>query len=92
MGTSLKDRLPPESIAPAGDGEIYMYRVGPLSMSVCAPGVLNAEQVATAISKHHPTGLDHGWSVAEDTHFASGETNPCQCQEDADRKHWLLDC
>lgn len=92
MGQSLKERLTREYIAPVGDGEIFLYAVGGLSMSVCAPAVLNAEQVAHAINRHYPCGGDLRWKVADDSHFKGGETNPCQCQEDSDRKHWLLDC
>lgn len=91
MGTSLKDRLPPEYVQETASGDVFLYRVGALSMSVCAPGD-EAGAVAVAVNRRHPTGLSHGWSVSTDTHFRCGQPNPCTCEEDAGRKHWLLDC
>jgi hypothetical protein len=92
MGTSLKDRLTSEYIAPCEGGAVYLYRVGPLSMSVCAPGTADAAEVARAINRHYPCGTEHGWVVSQDTHFLGGETNPCTCEESPERKHWLIDC
>ena len=44
MGASLKTRLTPDYIAPCEGGEIYLYRVGGLSMSVCAPDTADARR------------------------------------------------
>jgi hypothetical protein len=91
MGTSLKDRLTPEYIAPTPHGDVYIYRMGALCCSVCAPAALEGEDVAKAVERHSPCGTDPGWTISRDANFASGEPNPCICQEDADRRHWLLD-
>lgn len=92
MGTSLKSRLTDAYIAPCGGGEIYLYAVGGLSMSVCAPSHLDGQDVAQAVTRHYPSGLYQGWKIAADAHFKGGQANPCQCEESSDRKHWLLDC
>lgn len=89
MGASLKERLPSTHVAPCEGGEIYLYATGGLSMSVCAPGELSGEKVAAAVERHYRCGTDRGWTVATDT-FKTGERNPCVCQEDPHRKHWLL--
>lgn len=92
MGLSLKERIDPRMIAPCDGGEVLMYRVGVFSMSVCAPGHLDGPAVAHAINQHYPCGTLHGWQISSDTAFRTGEPNPCQCEEDPDRKHWLIDC
>lgn len=91
MGLSLKERLPTENIAPCPGGEIFLYRVGALSMSVCAPGDLARDDVSKHVEAHMPCGTEAGWTVSSDTKFSGGEPMPCQCQETPDRKHWLLD-
>lgn len=90
MGTSLKDRLPAENIAPSAGGDIYIYVVGAFYASACAPASMEGADVAAAVEKHSPCGTESGWTVSPDPHFGGGETNPCQCEEDPDRKHWLL--
>jgi hypothetical protein len=39
-----------------------------------------------------PTGLSHGWRLSYDEKFASGQPNPCLCNEDSLRMHYLLVC
>ncbi len=92
MGNSLAKRLTPEYIAPSEAGDIYLYRVGGLSMSVCAPESLTGEQVAAAVNRHYECGTEHGWQIAPDKTFKGGEPNPCVCEETPDRKHWFIDC
>lgn len=92
MGASLKDRLPAENIVPTAAGDIYLYRVGGLSMSVCAPGVLTGGNVAALINRHHPCGGTLRWAVSDEKTFKGGEPNPCVCEESPDRKHWYIDC
>lgn len=91
MGLSLKERLPQDQIAPCDGGEIYMYRIGGLSMSVCAPGHLGGEQVAKAVERYYPCGTEGGWQLSPED-FRTGEKNGCQCQETPDRRHWYIDC
>lgn len=92
MGTSLRDRLPNDRIAETPFGDVYVYASGICIASVCAPADLDGNGVAEAVNSVHPTGLNHGWAVSKDETFASGETNPCTCQEDDTRRHWLLEC
>ena len=92
MGASLRSRLTDECIAPMQGGEVYIYRLGSFSASVCAPAFAEGEDVAAAVQQRQPAGTDMGWQVSRDATFAEGEPNPCGCEEDAERKHWLLDC
>lgn len=68
------------------------YRVGLCHASVCAPKDMPIETVEMQVNADHPTGIDSRWQLDEADHFASGETNPCPCEQDRERQHWLLSC
>jgi hypothetical protein len=74
------------------DGGPVLYRVGPCHASICAPAESTPEQIAGAADVQHPTGLSHGWSLSDDVTFATGEPNPCVCEIDTGRRHYLLVC
>lgn len=74
------------------DNEVWVYAVGILSCSVCAPGGMDRDVVARQVNAKTPTGISSKWRISEDTHFVTGETMPCTCQDAPDRKHWLLAC
>lgn len=71
--------------------EIVCYSVGPLCISACAPKDLALNEVEVEVDAQHPTGLDHGWKVAGEA-FRGGHANPCECETDPSRRHWLLTC
>jgi hypothetical protein len=74
------------------DRRITVYRAGLCFASVCAPKDAPIEDVEAAANRSHPTGLDHGWRKADDATFSGGEPNPCPCDSDPERLHWLLSC
>lgn len=80
---------------------VNVYSVGPLTLSVCAPKELSAEQVIADVEAQHPCGTTHGWHVSEDEWRIRTEPNqrigeptgrhgPIPCEQDAERLHWLL--
>ena len=71
---------------------IVCYGVGVCHASVCAPSGMAVDDLLDAVNRLWPTGLDHGWMVATDEHFASGHPNPCPCELDPSRTHRLLEC
>lgn len=71
--------------------EVEVYKVGLCYLSACAPKALDKPDVEMAVNDQSPTGLDHGWSVSDEP-FSGGQTNPCECNHDAARQHWLLSC
>lgn len=79
----------PETIKRIG---VVAYNVGICFASVCAPRDAAIEDIEAEVDRTHPTGLDHGWRLSRETHFKGGETNPCTCNDDPSRQHWLLDC
>jgi len=71
---------------------VEIYANGLCACSACAPGDMDAAQVAAAVNDANPTGIDSRWSVSADPFFRTGEPNPCPCNDDAARQHWLLEC
>lgn len=71
---------------------VQTYSVGLVCASACAPTDLSREDVERVVSLDHPTGLAHGWKISDDPTFRSGHPNPCPCDQNPDRQHWLLNC
>lgn len=72
-------------------GQVSIYTQGLVCLSACAPKDVGREDVETAANYHHPTGISSQWSISDED-FAAGEPNPCVCNMDAGRLHWLLTC
>ena len=71
---------------------VRLYAIGLLHVSACAPVRMGVAEVATEVDGLNPTGLKHGW-VVEAEAFATGEPNPCPCNDHPEtRRHWLLTC
>jgi hypothetical protein len=71
---------------------VICYGVGICHASVCAPEAMPVDDLLDAVNRLWPTGLDHGWMVATNESFASGEPNPCPCEQTLGRVHRLLEC
>lgn len=39
-----------------------------------------------------PSGTTRGWQRSEDERFATGQPNPCPCEQNSEARHLLLDC
>jgi hypothetical protein len=76
----------------ATDRRITVYSAGLVAASVCAPKDAPVEDVEAAANAQHPTGIDSVWRKAADATFKGGEPNPCPCNSDPNRLHWLLSC
>jgi hypothetical protein len=73
--------------------QVYVYAVGLVCTSACAPAGLSPEQVATAVNMESPTGIASAWTVSDDAEFADGTPHPAPCDQDPDgRRHYLLYC
>lgn len=68
-----------------------IYSLGMVYASVCTT-LKSREAIVDTMNEHSPTGIGSDWAVSEDPAFRTGEPNPCQCEEDPDRMHWLLNC
>ena len=70
---------------------VIVYAQGLVCCSACAPLDMQAADVELAVNHQHPTGIASRWSVTDDT-FKGGQPNPCACDTDSTRRHWLLTC
>lgn len=70
---------------------IHIYGVGLICISCCADKNMPRENIEAHVTALHPTGLDHGWKIADEP-FRDGSPNPNQCENELDRQHWLLNC
>lgn len=73
-------------------GDTIVYTVGLVHVSACAAKDEPRDEVLATANRTHPTGLEHGWGFSEDATFSGGEPNPCPCEMDPDRLHYLLVC
>lgn len=72
------------------DFEIYSY--GPICMSVCVAKTMSREDIELRANLESPTGIESPWRISEDETFKGGESNPCQCEDDPERMHYLMGC
>jgi hypothetical protein len=70
---------------------IMPYKIGLCFASVCALDA-SPEEIEDSLNRSHPTGIASRWTISHDATFASGEPNPCVCNDDPSRLHWLLSC
>ncbi len=71
---------------------IEIYSVGLVHLSVCAPKDMSVAEIEAAVNADTPTGLSHGWKVDDAPTFAEGKPNPCLCENDGTRLHYLMVC
>lgn len=71
---------------------VNVYAEGPLTCSVCAPADMTVEQIEAEVSNRDCGFGKTRWKKSSDTHFHTSETNPCVCEKDPTRRHYLLEC
>ena len=74
------------------DNLVNVYAMGLVHCSVCAPREMPAEDVVARVNNQHPTGIVSQWKLDPSETFSSGRSNPCPCDHDSDRLHYLLVC
>lgn len=72
--------------------QVQIYSDGLVYCSVCAPKDMPIEEVTTEVNRQQPTGIASQWRLSEDKTFRGGEPNPCPCEADDTRIHYLFDC
>ena len=71
---------------------INVYSIGLCYASVCVPKDMSIEDITSELNASHPTGISSNWELSKNTHFATGGTNPCECEHDSGRLHYLFNC
>lgn len=72
--------------------DVVIYGSGLVACSVCAPAEMDPLKVEERVNQIHPTGIVSPWSVSSDEHFNSGQPNPCECEKESGRLHYLMEC
>ncbi len=77
----------------------FFFRVGSgglgalLYKGVCAPKSWTPEQVEAEATRRDPPGTSaNRWEVTEVNPDIGLDHNPCQCNDDPTRHHWVLNC
>jgi hypothetical protein len=73
--------------------ELEVYSNGIVHCSVCT-NIKDPRDIEIQTNLQNPTGLSSGgWKISKDTNFATGQTNPCPCeQKPKTHKHYLMVC
>ncbi len=69
-----------------------VYARGLCYISVCVNIGTTREEIEREANEQEPTGIESQWSISENSHFNSGQTNPCPCTIDPDKEHYLMSC
>lgn len=68
---------------------IEIYSNGPVYCSICT-SLKDAGEIEAMVNMLNPAkGLT--WAIVDED-FRTGESNPCECDEDPGRMHYLLAC
>lgn len=72
--------------------EVTIYTWGLCHASVCAPAGMTIAEIERQVNRELPTGIASPWKKDEAPTFANGASNPCPCEQDSARVHYLLSC
>jgi hypothetical protein len=70
---------------------VDVYTVGLVHASVCTD-LDDPDEIAREVNAKHPTGISSAWKISDAPTFSGGQPNPCPCDRDPDRKHYLMVC
>ncbi len=71
--------------------DFEIYSEGTIHISVCSS--LSPEEIVDRANRDYPSGVTSNWQLSEDKLFASGQPNPCPCEQHPEtHKHYLLNC
>lgn len=71
---------------------VTLYKVGLCAASVCVDASLNRDEIEREVNLLEPTAISSRWVVSDAPNFANGPPNPCVCEQDTTRLHYLMEC
>lgn len=74
------------------EDDVRIYAYGLCHVSACAPKGMDRDLVARSVNESHPIGISSPWVISAAPKFRQGQDNPCVCDKDRERLHWLLVC
>lgn len=89
MSTAKKKKSSEEKLSA---GEVYVYSNGFVHCSVCAPKKMTKVEIVKQVNARNNTGISSDWTISKEKTFKSGQPNPCQCDSDDERVHYLMVC
>ena len=72
--------------------DIHLYANGIVHCSVCVPKDTSRKEIIRLTNLINHTGIDSKWKISKDKKFANGNTNPCECEMEYGRLHYLMVC
>jgi len=72
--------------------EALIIHEGLCYLTACAPKEMTGPEVEADIRRQAIAGTSAGWRLSDDRTFSGGQPNPCECDQDGSRKHWLFAC
>lgn len=73
------------------NNDIAIYAHGLVYCSVCVPKGTTKKEIVRQVNLKNPTGIGSKWKISKE-YFASGPSNPHQCETHKGRLHYLLNC
>ena len=71
--------------------DAFIYSQGFCYTSVCASAELTINELTEWLNNTSPTGIESKWTF-DKNNFADGNPNPCECNHNTSRKHYLFNC
>lgn len=71
--------------------KINIYSNGIVHCSVCVDSSLIVPEIEELVNQENMTGINSKWKVSKEN-FKDGSPNPNKCEDDKNRKHYLMVC
>ena len=72
--------------------EITRFMMGICHMQVCAVHDATDEEILDEANKQNPSGTTNGWVQVVREDHENEDLHPVVCEEDMDRRHFILIC
>jgi len=87
------DIISPEECFSQDDiDSVHVYSRGLVCCSVCSPKEMTIDDLTKIVNIKNPAGENLKWELSKDETFKQGNTNPCECDQDKNRLHYLFNC
>lgn len=71
--------------------KVVIYKEHMLCLAVCAPKEMSKEELTKMVNDLNRSGTSAGWVVPDGKEF-QGHENPCVCEKDSTRLHYVMVC
>jgi len=71
--------------------DIEIYSSGICKCSACVPKDMEHSEIERLVNLKNSTGISSKWRISSEP-FGDDHSNPCVCNMNSDRLHYLLEC